>query len=711
MFFRPALTCALALFSGVTLAAPPNDPPVTVTQDDTAFTLSNAYLTAKVDKATGNLISLKYHGLETMGFVSGMHAGYWEQNPARAAGHAVAVSIDPAGNGGERAEVSVKGVSEGKPLQGGARPGGTLCDLEIRYTLGRHESGLYTYAIFSHQANYAATQIGESRFGAKLNGKVFDWMSIDSRRNKLMPSGFDWDHGTETNAKEARRLTTGPYAGQVEHKYDYSALQFDIPAFGWSSTKQHIGLYFINPSMEYLSGGATKVELTGHLDNGDGGDPTLLDYWRGTHYGGSELRIAANEVWSKVVGPIFIYLNSAADPNGMYKDALAQAAKEAAKWPYEWVQGVDYPKKSERSTVRGQMVLNDPQSPRKDLPNLLVGLAYPDAVLPAPPPAAATEAAAPGGRGGRGGRGPGGPTAITWQNDAKHYEFWVRGTADGKFAIPNVRPGKYRLHAIADGVLGEFAKADIVVEAGRPADLGKLEWKPVRYGKQIWDIGIPNRSGAEFFKGDDYYHWGWYLEYPKLFPNDVNYTIGKSDYHKDWFFEQVPHAEQADATGRGNGRATPWTISFQLPDAPKGKATLRLALTGVSARSIEVTVNGQPAGAVTGLVYNATINRDGIQGSWVEKDVVFDAALMKAGANVPHANDSRRRTYQRHHLRLSAAGSGWQREIRYGLCTETAAQSLSARLAVCARIRHRFHFPVDIPFHRESIGVARRSTV
>jgi len=53
----------------------------------------------------------------------------------------------------------------------------------------------------------------------------------------------------------------------------------------------------------------------------------------------------------------------------------------------------------------------------------------------------------------------------------------------------------------------------------------------------------------------------------------------------------------------------------------------------VGARSIEVGVNGQPAGTVTGLVYNATINRDGIQGSWVEKDVVFDASLLKEGRN------------------------------------------------------------------------------
>jgi rhamnogalacturonan endolyase len=88
-------------------------------------------------------------------------------------------------------------------------------------------------------------------------------------------------------------------------------------------------------------------------------------------------------------------------------------------------------------------------------------------------------------------------------------------------------------------------------------DPGELEWRPVRYGRQLWAIGIANRNGSEFFKGDDYFHWGWYLEHPKLSPNDVIYAIGKSDYHEDWlFFEQVPHATTSDLTGRAPGRAT-----------------------------------------------------------------------------------------------------------------------------------------------------------
>jgi len=224
---------------------------------------------------------------------------------------------------------------------------------------------------------------------------------------------------------------------------------------------------------------------------------------------------------------------------------------------------------------------------------------------------------------------------VDWQNDAKNYEFWVRGNDKGVFTIPNVRPGNYTLHAIADGVLGEYIMTNVTVSAGGVMHLGKLAWQPVHYGQQLWDIGIPNRTSGEFFKGDDYFHWGWYVQYPKLFPNDVNYTIGKSDFRKDWFFEQVPHDDDlSDTNAKGRGRSTTWSINFNLPQAPSGTATLRLAICGVGTRQLAVTVNDQPAGTVTNLIYNATIDRDGIEGMWSEHDVTFNASLMKAGDNV-----------------------------------------------------------------------------
>jgi hypothetical protein len=116
-----------------------------------------------------------------------------------------------------------------------------------------------------------------------------------------MITTYDWNHGTVMNMKEARRMNTGIDKGQVEHKYDYSANQFDVRAWGWSSTSNHVGIWFVNPSVEYLSGGPTKVELSAHRDatfNTNALDapapPTLLNYWRGSHYGGSICNIAAD---------------------------------------------------------------------------------------------------------------------------------------------------------------------------------------------------------------------------------------------------------------------------------------------------------------------------------------------------------------------------------------------------------------------------------
>ena len=601
---RLAILAAVVFLPAILTAAPV----VTVSENDNFYTLANGILTAKVSKVSGDLTSLKYHGLEMLDTDPGRESGgYWEQNTARGV-HDNRVTINPQDNGGQRGEVSVKGIYNGTPLGNG--PGGsTAMDVEIRYTLNQGGSGLYTCAIFEHKTNYPATSIGESRFCLKLNDAVFDWMTVDSNRNFEMITAYDWNHGTVMNMKEARRMNSGLYKGQVEHKYDYSANQFNIRTWGWSSTSNRVGLWFINPSVEYLSGGPTKVELSAHRDATFTGSltapapPTLLNYWRGSHYGGSICNVAATDAWSKVIGPFLIYCNTGRSHDAVWKDALAREKIETAQWPYDWVNGVDYPHQDERATVSGQVVLKDPEAPKLKMGNLLVGLAAPDYV-----PAGLSRNFGGGRRGGRGGGAGGGfslsgggedeaavtnqnnfagvtntvsgrragglfsggfglPRMVDWQDDAKHYEFWVHGDARGNFEIPNVRPGSYTLHAIADGVLGEFTVSNVVVTSGKNLNLGDLNWQPVRHGKQIWDIGIPNRTGSEFFKGDDYFHWGWYLEYPKLFPNDVNYVIGRSDYRKDWFFEQVPHNEDpANTTGTGRGRATTWSVAFNLPE-------------------------------------------------------------------------------------------------------------------------------------------------
>ena len=209
-------------------------------------------------------------------------------------------------------------------------------------------------------------------------------------------------------------------------------------------------------------------------------------------------------------------------------------------------------------------------------------------------------------------------------------------------------------------MLGEFAQTNITVEAGKPLDLGKIEWKPVRYGKQVWEIGYPDRTGGKFYKGDgsNYWLWGWGLRYGELFPNDITYTVGKSDYHKDWFFEQVPHAlsvawKNPDAKDPlnqrfgwvkvqgtndwneiGRGRATTWTVKFNMDKTPAGgRAALRVALAGADGNGgLQVAVNGKEAGTIQPAASNALrYNTD--KSVWQERDLMFDAAFLKAGEN------------------------------------------------------------------------------
>ncbi|HKB90923.1 MAG TPA: hypothetical protein VKC60_10450, partial [Opitutaceae bacterium] len=172
--------------------------PVTVSDDGSVYTLSNGFVSASVDKESGDLVSLKYQGLEMMGGTTGHPHGYWSHTPARGKSTAQ-LSIDPKSNNGARGEVSVRG----KVSKGGAG-GGDGLDLEIRYALGQADSGIYTYSIFTHAPDAPATQIGEARFAAKLTADLFDFMTVDARRRKLMPTSDDCEKGTELNMKEGR---------------------------------------------------------------------------------------------------------------------------------------------------------------------------------------------------------------------------------------------------------------------------------------------------------------------------------------------------------------------------------------------------------------------------------------------------------------------------------------------------------------------------
>jgi rhamnogalacturonan endolyase len=592
------ILAAVVVWAGWISTARAADAPVTLTDDGGGYVLGNGIVSARVEKQTGDLVSLRYKDMELLGAGPGRSNGYWSLPGTTltfGSNHIATIRTDPKTNDGQRATVSCKFTYDGKP-------GTVPADVELCYSLGRGDSALYLVGLWSHDPGYPAISFPVGRFAAKLNPSLFNYLAVDPVRQRVMPTPADWGSGVAQNMKEARLLTTGQYKGEVEHKYDYAAVQYDNPAYGWASSTGHFGLWMVTPSNEYMSGGCTKVELNAHLDGNESGFPTLLNVWKGPHYGGSILNIAKGEKWVKCIGPFLLYCNSADDGRAMWKDALARAAQEAKAWPYDWVDApAIYAPKAERSTVTGRIVLDDPIVKPSQISHLMVGLAAP---------------------------------GVDWQRDGKFYQFWVQADDEGKFTIPNVRAGKYTLHAFATGVLGEDAKTDISVAAGIPLDIGTLNWKPVRYGTQVWDIGYPDRTAGKFFNGENYWHWGLYIRYATDFPHDVHYVIGKSDYHKDWNLMQVPHEIGPDANGRGRGSATTWTVSFPMTQAPHGKATLRVAIAGSEVRALQVAMNGKPAGMITNLPNTMVIHRDSDRGYWSERWVAFDASLMKDGDNV-----------------------------------------------------------------------------
>ena len=389
--------------------------------------------------------------------------------------------------------------------------GGTYCDIEVRYSLGRGESGIYAYAIFSHPAAYGAMGIGESRYVTKINPDVFDWLSVDADRNMLMCSNRDEAAGVVVHAKEQRILSTGIYKNSVEHKYSYTAMQYKVPALGWSGTRDHIGICFINPTTEYFSGGAASRNWS----------PTstpimtrsILDYWRGTHYGGgASCNIRAGENGAKSLARSlstatrgrlqYPISGGPGHADGDHGQPNRPAGVEGQR--HGTVAGRAPPSQGRKRQVAlrlGQWRGLSAQRParkcdRSDRPERPAGRDDETAPPDSRPGSSRlrgrlrclSAAAALAGRALAGGagttqparartaRGPipggfggfGGPRLVDWAHDAKFYQFWNDGTPDGKFTITNVRPGTYTLHAFADGVLGEFAQANITVVPARP---------------------------------------------------------------------------------------------------------------------------------------------------------------------------------------------------------------------------------------------------
>ncbi|KAI8012958.1 Rhamnogalacturonate lyase [Camellia lanceoleosa] len=417
--------------------------------------------------------------------------------------------------------------------------------------------------------------------------KRFHYMAVSDDRQRFMPLPDDRmpARGKALAYPEAVLLINPvepELKGQVDDKYQYSCENKDLQVHGWISTDPPaVGFWQITPSDEFRSGGPIKQNLSSHVG------PTCLAMFLSSHYAGDDLtpKFGQGEAWKKVFGPVFIYLNSAMDgddPFTLWEDAKNQMLVEVQSWPYSFPASEDFPSSDQRGSISGRLLVRDRYMSNDYISasGAYVGLAPPGDV-------------------------------GSWQR--------VQG-------------------------------CDI--------DIGDLVYEPPRDGPTLWEIGIPDRSAAEFYIPDPdpkyisrlfvdppnrFRQYGLWERYAELYPDgDLVYTVGVSDYKKDWFFSQVTR-RKSDNTYQG----TTWQIKFNLDNVDQsGSYKLRVAVASATLAELQVRVNdpntnNRPLFSSGLFGRDNAIARHGIHGLYWLYNVDIASGLLVKGDNTIYLTQPR----------------------------------------------------------------------
>ncbi len=403
----------------------------------------------------------------------------------------------------------------------------------IGYVVRRGVAGVYHYV----QANCKAdgSDYSELRMGFRGDASLFNYAYVNDDLQDALPTPADIASATEVTDATYRLAD-----GSIYTKYDYAAFQKDDYVHGMMG--DHVGLWMITPSVEWLNGGPMRQDLTVHATNTT---PIALRHFHGNHFGG--VSVYMNNGQSKYYGPHLIYANYsnassvATAHSEMIADAKQRAAVEQSAWPYNWLRDESIKK---RGTVIGQITLSAEDAAYFKTTKLQVILAQ-----------------------------PGSKPML----QGTGYQFWTETDENGNFNINNVREGSYTLYAYAlnGAATGYYEKADVAVTANATTSVGTLTWTPDKYGdnsKILWKIGEADHLSMGKLSGEKRQYGLW-----NDVPEEVNYTVGSSNLATDWYYAQAHN---------GN-----WYIKYQLDDIPTNPLRLTVATAGAANASMKVRSN------------------------------------------------------------------------------------------------------------------------
>ncbi|KAI3784339.1 hypothetical protein L1987_43437 [Smallanthus sonchifolius] len=604
-------------------------PPVQLQVYDDHVVVDNGIFSMTIASPTGTVTGINFNGIENiLNDRNGISdRGYWDVNwsdpsdPKDNLDKLAGKQLDVIVNDENQVELSFKRLwtfsQENNHVS---------LNIDKRFVVLRGSSGFYSYGIFERLKGWPDANVYQGRIVFKLQDKLFRYMAVSDERQRIMPTFEDREKGQPLDYPEAVLLTRPSNSflqGELDDKYQYSTENKDNRVHGWICSDPPVGFWMITPSNEFRTAGPVKQDLTSHAG------PVTLSMFFSTHYAGIDLGIKFRdgEPWKKVFGPVFIYLNSVTtedDPLSLWVDAKEEMLLQTESWPYNFPNSSDYPRAHQRGQVTGRLLVHDIVLAYAR--NAFVGLAPPG-------------------------------TLGSWQVENKGYQFWTQTDNKGYFQIKNVRPGCYHLYAWVPGYIGDYMYRSIIyVLQGSKIRMGVLVHKPPRNGPTIWEIGVPDRTAAEFYvpepnptlmnqlyasqRTESFRQYGLWDRYTDLYPDqDLVYTVGVSDYETNWFFT---HANRN--VGNKTYIPTTWTVLFDLEYVIPGNYTIQLALASATAAEVQIKINNEGVSPVftTGLIgRDNAIARHGIHGLYWLYSVDVLNSQLQAGTNAMYLTQTR----------------------------------------------------------------------
>jgi len=474
-----------------------------------------------------------------------------------------------------------------------------IWDWQEHHVMRAGEAGFYTYHVWKHTANQPAAYFtadswqgrGSALFtqqqnadGSVSNAWAFSASDVPPALSigyipgensdgvpgevNILPTTNIWTQPTGTNYEPGWPAFTQPtgltsYLLPTWTKYDYSSYLGASNSFRpvWGMSTETIGMWTVLASSEHMNGGPTK------LKGGVSGNYMYNDNVEGHGLGTvPNPGAAAGEVYSKLIGPFFMYANTGTNHLQLWQDAQNEAAMLVSNWPYAWVNEPESTYPRQRGTVTGTLTAKTGESTANAVV-LLCNAGTPDWMF----------------------------QGVT------NYEFWTTADTNGNFSIPKVRPDNYVLFAYVPGIWGELEISNIVVSANATNNLGVINWNPPHLQQRLWRVGTPDHTSKEFRFGNLPKQFGlWWRYLNEMGQSNVNFTIGQSVESNDWYYAQpevwITPQSTVSLTDTNQTSFTAWSpvwnVIFNLTNLPATSVLCTVALAGCNGCYFYPYLNG-----------------------------------------------------------------------------------------------------------------------